>query len=380
MEVLEGVVQRYAWGSVSAIPELLGVDPDGGPQAELWLGAHPSAPARVGGRRLDDVVTDDPHGALGAAAATRFHARLPFLLKVLAAAEPLSLQAHPSADQAADGFAQEAAAGIPIDVPERRYRDAEHKPELLCALSPFFALCGFRPLEATLALLHRLGLADDPVFLDLASGDLRAAVGRLLSLPQGERAEVAARIADAAATDPAPEAVWARRVAATHPGDPGIGVALLLNLVRLEPGEAIFLPAGNLHAYLEGVGLEVMASSDNVLRGGLTPKHVDVDELLAVLDVRPGPPPIVRPLADGASRRYLTPADEFELSLVHLADRPAPVPGGRPRVVLCLEGEADLATAGDRLHLDRGGSAWVPAGDGPLALTGTGRVAVATTA
>ena len=379
MEVLEGVVQRYAWGSVSAIPELLGVDPDGGPQAELWLGAHPSAPARVGGRRLDDVVADDPHGALGPAAATRFHGRLPFLLKVLAAAEPLSLQAHPSADQAADGFSQEAAAGIPIDVPERRYRDAEHKPELLCALTPFVALCGFRPLEATLALLHRLGLAEHPVFRDLASGDLRGAVGRLLSLPQGDRAEVAETVAAAAHRDQAPEAVWARRIAATHPGDPGIGVALLLNLVRLEPGEAIFLPSGNLHAYLEGVGIEIMASSDNVLRGGLTPKHVDVDELLAVLDVSHGPPPVVRPLADGATRRYLTPVDEFELSLVHLSDIPVTVGEGRPRVLLCLDGEAELTTPADRLHLHKGGSAWVPAADGPLCVSGTGVVAVATT-
>ena len=378
MEVLEGVVQRYAWGSPSAIPALLGIEADGDPQAELWLGAHPAAPARAGGARLDDLVAGDPESALGAAAASRFGGQLPFLLKVLAAAEPLSLQAHPSAERAATGFAEENAAGIPLDVPERRYKDAHHKPELLCALTPFFALCGFRPVEATLALLERLGLADEPVFSELGSGDLRGTVGRLLSLPEGQRADVATTIADAAASDESPEAVWARRIAHTHPGDPGIGVALLLNLVELQPGEAIFLPAGNLHAYLEGVGVEIMASSDNVLRGGLTPKHVDVDELLAVLDVQPGPPPIVHPLAEGRIRRYLTPIEEFELSLVDLGDDAAEIAGDRPRVVLCLEGETCLRSGDDELLLEKGQAAWVPAADGPLSLTGTGLAAVAT--
>ena len=351
--MLEGVVQRYAWGSPSAIPELLGTLPDGSPQAELWLGAHPSAPSRAGGTRLDELVARDPTAALGASVAGRFGTRLPFLLKVLAAAAPLSLQAHPSAARAAAGFREETAAGIPLGAPERRYRDADHKPELLCALSPFFALCGFRPVEETLALLHRLGLADHAVFSSLASGDLRATVGRLLSLPQGERAAVAEAVADAAARDEAPEAVWARRIAATHPGDPGIGVALLLNLVELAPGQAIFLPAGNLHAYLEGVGVEIMASSDNVLRGGLTPKFVDVDELLRILDVCPAPPPVVEPQAQGQVLRYRTPAEEFELAMVALAATPAVIEGGRPRVVLCLDGEAALATASDDLRLAR---------------------------
>lgn len=377
--MLEGVVQRYAWGSPSAIPALLGTEADGGPQAELWLGAHRAAPARAGGVRLDELVGRDPDVALGAAVATRFGGQLPFLLKVLAAAEPLSLQAHPPTARAEVGFAEENDAGIPLDAPERRYKDPHHKPELLCALTPFFALCGFRPVEATIALLDRLGLADEPVFSELGSGDLRATVGRLLALPEGERAEVANTIADAAASIEDPEAVWARRIADTHPGDPGIGVALLLNLVELQPGEAIFLPAGNLHAYLEGVGVEIMASSDNVLRGGLTPKHVDVDELLAVLDVQPGPPPVVQPLAQGRLRRYLTPIEEFELSIADLGDDPAVVAGDRPRVVLCLEGECCLRGGDDELRLEKGQAAWVPAADGPLSLVGSGLAAVATT-
>ncbi len=379
MDVLEGVVQRYAWGSPSAIPELLGTAADGRPEAELWLGAHPSAPARAGGTRLDELVTTDPLGSLGRHVLDRFGARLPYLLKVLAAAEPLSLQAHPSAERAAAGFAEESMAGIPLDAPERRYRDANHKPELLCALTPFDALCGFRPVEATLALLGQLGLADLPAFAPLISGDLRGTLGGLLTLAQGERAEVAGTIAEAAKSTDGPEATWARRIAATHPGDPGVGVALLLNLIRLRPGEAIFLPAGNLHAYLEGVGVEIMASSDNVLRGGLTPKYIDVDELLAILDVRPAPPPVVHPRVDGSFRHYDTPVEDFALSLVNLGPLPATVPGDRPRVLLCLDGEAALATAEDELCLRKGAAAWVPAADGDLSLTGAGLVAVATT-
>ena len=372
-------MQRYAWGSPTAIPELLGTVADGGPQAELWLGAHPSGPARAGGVRLDELVAGDPERMLGRPVLDRFGPRLPFLLKVLAAAQPLSLQAHPSAARAAAGFAEESAAGVPLDAPQRRYRDGSHKPELLCALTPFAALCGFRPVEATLALLGRLGLADLPAYAPLITGDLRATVAGLLSLADGERAEVAATIALAAQATDGLEALWARRIAATHPGDPGVGVALLLNLVQLAPGQAIYLPAGNLHAYLEGVGVEIMASSDNVLRGGLTPKHVDVDELLVVLAFEPGPPPVVQPRRVGPVRRYETPAAEFELVLVHLSGVPAVIAGDRPRVVLALEGKAKLATPSDEMDLARGAAAWVPAGDGDLALTGDGRAVVAAT-
>ena len=372
-------MQRYAWGSPTAIPELLGSVTDGGPQAELWLGAHPSAPARVGARTLTEVVAADPVGALSAPVAERFGGRLPFLLKVLAAAQPLSLQAHPSAAQAAAGFAAENAAGVPLDAPHRRYRDPNHKPELLCALTPFEALCGFRPPEATAALLDHLGLSGHPCFAPVASGDLAGTVGLLLTRAKGDREEVAGAVAKAAAGADGPEAAWARRIATVHPGDPGVGVALLLNLVRLEPGQAIFLRAGSLHAYLQGVGVEIMAASDNVLRGGLTPKHVDVEELLAVLDVVPGPPPVVHPRRDGPFTRYDVPVEEFELALVDVGAAPATVPGGRPRLVLCLDGETAVATGSDELCLRRGAAAWVPASDGDIALTGAGRAAVATT-
>lgn len=379
--MLDGVVQHYAWGSLTAIPELLGTMADGNPQAELWLGAHPSAPAGVGGVGLDQVIAADPLAALGAGVVERFGPRLPFLLKILAAAQPLSLQAHPSTEQALAGFALESAAGIPLNAPHRRYRDATHKPELLYALTPVFALCGFRPIVATLALLDRLGLSGHPVFSLVGTGDLHGTVRGLLSLAGAERAEVAETIAlaSAAGAPSCPEAAWAVRCAAIHPGDPGVGVALLLNLVTLEPGEAIYLPAGNLHAYLEGVGVEIMASSDNVLRGGLTEKYVDVEELLAVLDCRPGPPPIIQAVTTGAVHRYPTPVPEFDLSVIDLAEAPVVLPGGHPRIVLCLAGTATLSVTGGDLSLPKGIAAWVPAADGPVSLTGAGQVAMAST-
>jgi mannose-6-phosphate isomerase len=379
---LDGVVQRYAWGSTTAIPRLLGHEPDGEPQAELWLGDHPGGPASVGGLPLPDLIALDPVGALGVDVLDRFGARLPFLLKYLAAAAPLSLQAHPSAQRAAAGFADEAADGVPLDAPHRRYRDPNHKPELLCALTPFWALCGIRPLDEVRALLRRWRLDDLRAFAPLADGDVALALRALLTLREerhaGERAELVARVAAGAADDDGPEATWSRRIAEAHPGDSGVGVALLLNLVQLAPGEAVYLGAGNLHAYLEGVGVELMAASDNVLRGGLTTKHVDVDELLAVVDPTPSEPPVVRAAGTGRVHRYETQASEFELIVVDATADPVAVAAEGPRIVLALEGSVALTSAlGTTLDLPQGEAAWVPASDGALALAGDGRAALA---
>jgi mannose-6-phosphate isomerase len=257
-----GVVQHYAWGDPVSIPELLGVPSDGEPWAELWFGTHPGAPSTVdGGAPLSDVAGE-----------------LPYLLKVLAAGEALSLQTHPSAEQAARGFAREEAAGIARDAPERTYRDPDAKPELLCALTPFDALCGFRPVAATSALLRRIGAVDLARVLE--RDGLRSTV---TALYRGE-IDTASTVAACQRRDE-PEAQLVRSLAAQYPDDPSVVVTLLLHRVHLRPGEAIFLGPGNLHAYLHGVGVEIMGASDNVVRGGLTVKHVDVDELLDVLDI-----------------------------------------------------------------------------------------------
>ena len=295
MQRLTGVIQPYAWGSRTAIPELLGVEPTGEPQAELWFGAHPLAPSTVDGEPLDKVVAEDPVGVIGRASVEAFGPRLPFLLKVIAAAQPLSLQAHPSREQAEAGYAREQAAGVPRDAPHRTYRDGWPKPELLCALVETEALCGFREPRETYHMFDKVGVSSAlELVAPLANDDvptaerLRVVFSRLLRLKPDERS-VISEVAQAAEAAKGPDdlASFARtawELNAYYPGDPGVLAALLMNRITLQSGDALFMPPGNLHAYLRGGGVEIMANSDNVMRGGLTPKYVDVDELLAILD------------------------------------------------------------------------------------------------
>jgi mannose-6-phosphate isomerase len=388
---LRNPVRDYPWGGTSAIPDLLGYPADGTPQAELWLGAHPDSPSTLpDGRRLDDAVAADPEQHLGAAVRAQFGPRLPFLLKVLAAAAPLSLQVHPDARQAQAGYDDEEARGVPRDSGQRRYRDPFHKPELLVALDPFEALCGLRDPEQTLELLARLDVADPawPALLErLAEPDpasaLTAAVGWLLGGDERVPPLVDAVAAAAAAHPDSPELVTAAELAAAYPRDPGVLVALLLNRVTLLAGEALFLPAGNLHAYLRGTALEVMAASDNVLRAGLTGKHVDVAELLRITDFTPRPLPVVRPERVGPLTRYRPDVADFTLVRADLSDPHQwyDVCLSGPRVLLALAGtvEARLADGGpnEGERLARGESAYVASADGPLCLRGTGTAVVA---
>lgn len=357
----------YAWGSTTAIPELLGTEPSGAPQAELWLGAHPGSPARIVGapgeqRTLLDVAEG-----------------LPYLLKVLAAASPLSLQAHPTPEQAREGFARENAAGVPLDAPHRNYKDAAHKPEIIYALSdPFRALCGFRPVAETRAVLEPVaGEARIAPLLERLGDDtaIEHVFAWLLTRGEGVEALVAAVVEASGALD-GPSWHTVRTLAAHHPGDPGIAISLLLHTVELRPGEVLFLPAGNIHAYLEGLGIELMASSDNVLRGGLTPKHVDVPELLRVLDFRPGPAPYLAPdeLEPGV-HAFRPPVPDFQLTVVSpdAATRGVQVPLGGPAVVLCTEGEVALEGGPS---IARGQAVFVT-GEQWLGVRGTGTVFIA---
>jgi mannose-6-phosphate isomerase len=291
---LHGVVHHYAWGSRTSIARLQGrTVPTELPEAELWFGAHEQAPSMLehDGRRvpLDRVVADDPVGTLGARLAAG-PARLPFLVKVLAAAEPLSLQLHPDAAQAAEGFAAEEAAGIPRAADQRRFRDPWPKPEVLVALEPFSALCGLRSAAEVVEILDRLAVvALAPVVARLrAHGDdgYGAAIADLLRLDRPERAALVTDLAVAARREHAllgPMAEVVADLATRYPSDAGVGVALLLRHHELAPGDALAVAPGVPHAYLHGTGLEVMGASDNVLRGGLTTKHVDVDEFCRLL-------------------------------------------------------------------------------------------------
>jgi mannose-6-phosphate isomerase len=393
MLVLRNPVQPYEWGPVDGIAALVGSRPSGGHEAELWVGTHPRGPSTVvggehDGQTLAEVVAGDPERWLGAGLAADGHTALPFLLKVLAIGQPLSLQAHPSARQAAEGFAREDAAGLAVDAAERNYRDPNPKPEALVALSPTWALCGFRPPIEAANLLAGLGVeAFDPLIEVLASGGtegLRTVLGWLLRLEGTSRSSVAESVAASVSrlrgddlTDPR---VWVRRLVAAFPGDPTAVAPLLLNVVCLDPGEAVHLPAGNLHAYLDGAGVEIMAASDNVLRGGLTPKHIDVDELLTVLRFDGGVPPRPATLQPSAGTTVYD-ASEAAFGLVAVDPSAGPVtiePTG-PSLLLATGGAVTVAGP-DREHLvDHGQALFAAPGRGPCSISGRGRLWWATT-
>ena len=371
---LENEVQRYDWGSRTAIPALLGRPPSAEPQAELWMGAHPRAPSRVGTSEgevaLDAWIARDPDATLGRDVAARFGGALPFLFKVLAAERPLSIQAHPGREQARAGFEREERAGIPRDAAERRYPDPNEKPELICALTCFRALDRFREPAEIRERLERIGAGR----LATRGDGAKALFAAWLAAGAAERAdgiERATRWArDAADDDAAARCVL--ELAARHPGDAGVLAPLWLNLVELEPGEALFLPPGELHAYLGGVGLELMGSSDNVLRGGLTAKPVDVPELLVALADRAGPVErlTAEPLGPGESV-YRTPAAAFELSVIDTRARGPRAFDHGVEVLLCSEGTCEIsAGSAPPLALARGGSAFVPACAPPYRIDG----------
>ncbi|MEY8567405.1 mannose-6-phosphate isomerase, class I [Corynebacteriaceae bacterium 7-707] len=389
VSLMEGRLRPYPWGSRTALAELTGrPSPTARPEAELWFGAHPEAPSTlpVDGTDLLERISGDPHGELGDAAPD---GRLPFLLKLLAADQALSLQAHPTKEQAEEGYARENAAGLPAGSPVRNYKDDNHKPELLVALTRFEALAGFRPVEKTRALLEALSVPELDRYAELLHGPagdsegLRALVTTWISLPPHRRLELIEAVLEACRTVVRPgsgvedwmtgSAGAALDLADQHPGDAGILVSLLLNHVVLEPGQALFLSAGNLHAYLRGTGVEIMANSDNVLRGGLTTKHVDVPELMKVVDFTPTADPVQLAGEDGV---FPTPVPEFRLRSVD-EDRTVGVEG--PAIVLAVRGEVEVAGPdGTDLLLTPGQAAWVPASSDGVTARGGGHFFVAT--
>ena len=392
MLLLENQIQPYAWGSTDGIASIVGTAPSGGPEAELWIGTHPAAPSRVvgdpEGRTLAEVIASDPPRWLGPELAEQGFTALPFLLKVLAIGCPLSLQAHPSVDQARAGYAREDAAGIALDAPDRNYRDDGAKPEALVALQTTWAMCGFRtPVEAA-NLLAGLGVAElDPLVEALASegaDGVRTVLAWLLRLEGPARTAVADAVAASVSrfrsddrTDPR---WWVQRLVAAFPGDPTAVAPLLLNVVALDPGDAVHLPAGNLHAYLDGAGIEIMAASDNVLRGGLTPKHIDVDELLSVLRFDAGVPdaPVVAGVGDRL-RTYDAGEDAFALAVVEPGDAPVSLDPAGPSLLLATGGAVTIEGPQGCETVDHGGAAFLAPGSGPWSVRGPGRLWWATT-
>jgi len=381
---IENTPRPYAWGSTTAIAYLLGTAPSGGPEAELWFGDHPGSPARI------VEGSDEPDLA---AYLTARGEKLPFLLKVLAAAEPLSLQAHPTIAQAREGFARENAAGISLDDPARNYTDELHKPELIYALSdPFIALAGFRSVEAARAELQQGAGAVDAEhagagarlapLIDRLTGDeaLPDVVRWLIERGEGvdELVDAVTDLAHRLEHRPSDSESWAtvRRLAHHYPGDPGIALSLLMHTVVLRPGEALYLPTGNIHSYQSGLAIEVMAASDNVLRGGLTPKHVDVAELMTVLDARPVPEPRITPTTVSAGvHRFEPDIVDFALTVIdrEAAHRGVTVDARGRAIVLCLDGRATLQGS---FVLERGHAAFCD--DESLNIHGDGRIIIAT--
>ncbi|SNX61644.1 mannose-6-phosphate isomerase type 1 [Streptomyces sp. TLI_55] len=380
MDRLDNTIRPYAWGSTTAIPELLGVAPSGEPQAEMWMGAHPGAPSRTARGTLVEVIEADPEGELGAAAVGKFGPRLPFLLKILAAGAPLSLQVHPNLAQAKEGYEDEERRGIPVDAGHRNYKDANHKPELICALTEFDGLCGFRDPNQAAALLAGLGVDSLKPYVDLLHAHpedaaLREVLTAVLSADPEEMARTVTEAATACARLGGEYAPYAD-IAHHYPGDPGVIAAMLLNFVRLQPGEALFLGAGIPHAYLSGLGVEIMANSDNVLRCGLTPKHVDVPELLRIVRFEAADPGVLRPEASPDGEEvYETPIDEFRLSRYVLPEGGAAhdLTRATPQILLCTAGSI---RAGEH-ELSPGQSVFVPAGE-KAEVSGAGTVFRAT--
>jgi mannose-6-phosphate isomerase len=373
---LECPVQPYAWGSRAFLASLRGRPvPSPEPEAELWLGAHPSAPSLAvvdsGTVPLGTLFGISPATMLGPAVTAEYGNRLPYLFKVLAADEPLSLQVHPDAAQAREGYERQRAGGFSA----LTYTDPYPKPELLVAVTDFDALCGFRHPEVTLEYLVRLGVAElTPVISALASSSdpatrLRAATQLLLGWPAAQRAELVSAVVDAG--EP-----LALRLAKHHPGDVGVVLALLLNHVRLRPGEALFMPAGNVHSYLAGAGVEIMGASDNVLRAGITTKHIDAAELMRLVRYEVLADPVYPAVQVGPGLTvWSPPVTEFRLARgTASAGTAVTLPGDGPRIVVCLQGTAELSSGDSQTRLQPGEAVFVPAADPAVVLSGDAEV------
>lgn len=387
---LGGVERNYEWGSKDAIPWLTSQPVTDMPVAELWFGTHETGPAELldEGQNLREVIAADPTGTLGHDIQARFGAQLPFMLKLIAPAKPLSLQVHPCLSDAIEGFKREEAAGIAMDDPTRNYRDSNHKPELVFALAKLEAMCGFRAPRRAIELLEGLNceITERLVAVlqaDPTSAGMERAFELLIAGPRSPSAEQVAEVAElcakrrAAETSPSPRAdAIVELLQREYPGDPGVIAALLLNPVTLRAGEALFVPSGTVHAYLSGLAIEIQASSDNVLRAGLTPKHVDITEMLRCVDFVAAPPIRLAPELFGlATEVFYAPVDDFELSITRLRDTHGEqhVRGAGPRIIMCVDGKIKIRDeSGDKQQLKSGQAVFVRADDGNVFARGSG--------
>lgn len=385
MQKLINSVQNYAWGSKTALTELYGIaNPDNQPMAELWMGAHPKSSSKVQDAQghlhsLRDVIEQDKSGLLGNAVAERF-GELPFLFKVLCADQPLSIQVHPNKQASEIGFAKENAAGIPLDAAERNYKDPNHKPELVFALTPFLAMNAFRPFSEIISLLQPVAGANPAIahFLQEPGAErLSQLFASLLNMQGDEKSRALAVLKAALNSEQGEPWQTIRVISEFYPDDSGLFSPLLLNVVKLNPGEAMFLFAETPHAYLQGVALEVMANSDNVLRAGLTPKYIDIPELVANVKFTPKPASelLTQPVKQAAALEFPIPVDDFAFSLLDLSTAGTDVAQQSAAILFCVEGEAVLSKGSEKLVLKPGESAFISAKESPVTVSGIGRLA-----
>ena len=390
---LENKIKHYDWGSPDYIPRLMGLKAGvADPWAELWMGCHPGSPSYVqvpsGKTSLGELIASDPRCFLGEKAEREFGS-LPFLFKLLAAEKPLSIQAHPNKAQAREGFERENLAGLASNAPDRNYKDANHKPEIICALTPFTGMCGFREPSEIHRLLEiflnpapavlREGFASILRTLEGGSASLRNFLSALFAMPDDVRKSLTKYILEAGDSACGDFHSLIQSFARLYPGDPSVIAPLYLNVFRLEPGEAVFLDAGILHAYVQGFGVELMANSDNVLRGGLTPKYIDVPELLSVLDFTPFNPRVIKPESGFSEFTYCDSAGaalckEFSLTAIHGTGGTAVSAPSGPAICIVTEGEVAVSAAetgkSETVILQQGESAFIAAESGRLLFSG----------
>ncbi|WP_446028939.1 mannose-6-phosphate isomerase [Lelliottia amnigena] len=385
MQKLINSVQNYAWGSQTALTDLYGIpNPDNLPMAELWMGAHPKSSSKIEDasgnvRALRYVIEADKTALLGNAVADRF-GELPFLFKVLCADQPLSIQVHPNKKASELGFAKENAAGIPLDAAERNYKDPNHKPELVFALTPFLAMNAFREFSEIVSLLQPVAGAHTAIAHFLENPDaasLSQLFASLLNMQGDEKSHALAILKTALDSQQGEPWQTIRVISEFYPDDSGLFSPLLLNVVKLNPGDAMFLFAETPHAYLQGVALEVMANSDNVLRAGLTPKYIDIPELVANVKfvAKPAADLLTQPVKNGAELDFPIPVEDFAFSLHDLSHTETTVAQESAAILFCVEGEAVLNKGEQRLVLKPGESAFIAANESPITISGTGRLA-----
>ena len=381
-------VQHYDWGSKTALTDLYGIsNPHNQPMAELWMGAHPAASSGVvidgQPQSLQALISADNTGMLGPAISASF-GRLPYLFKVLCAESALSVQVHPDKRSAGLGFARENQAGIPQGSPQRNYKDDNHKPELLYALTPFLAMNGFRELSEITALFRHLTAIHPQIAAFVRHPDsdaLQQLFTCLLRLQGEERTQALQQLDECCQRQQGPAWDAVQTLRQHYPDDAGRFMPLLLNVLQLAPGEAMFLHARTPHAYLSGNGLEIMANSDNVLRAGLTSKHIDIDELVASVDFssRPASSLLTPPELLPGEQAFPVPVPDFCFSVAELPPSPQPVRWQGPRIFFCLQGSARCTAGGQTLGLSPGESLFIPASEQEVLLSGQGRIAVAYT-